>query len=142
MPVTAWPTADQVIFCAVHRSRLSTLLIDVPSNDAPAAATFWSNALGVPARPVTDEEQFTSLHGALPGLDLSVQAVHDHARYHVDIESDDVEAETARLVALGAVEINRWLECRILQAPGGHTLCVIPQHSDPETFERLSQLWQ
>jgi hypothetical protein len=125
----------------VHRSRLSTILIDVPVGEAATAADFWSRALGVPARPVPEEEQFTSLPGALPGLVLAVQAVDDQPRYHVDIESDDVEAETARLVALGAVEVDRWLECRILRAPGGHLLCVIPPHSDPETFERHSHVW-
>jgi hypothetical protein len=125
----------------VHRSRLSTLLIDAPVEEAGRSAAFWSAALGVPARPVPDEEQFTSLPGALPGLTLAVQAVDDRARYLVDIETDDLDAETARLIALGAVEINRWLDCRILRAPGGHLLCVIPRHSDPETFERLATVW-
>ncbi len=125
-----------------HRSRLSTILIDVPRGEAPSAAAFWSKALGVPARTVPDEQQFTSLHGALPGLILAVQAVDDQARYHVDIETDDVEAEARRLVALGAVEIGRWLECVTLRAPGGHLLCVIPSHLDPETFESLSQAWE
>jgi hypothetical protein len=91
---------------------------------------------------VPDEEQFTSLPGALPGLVLAVQAVDDRARYHVDIETDDVEAETARLVALGAAEVGRWLDCRTLRAPGGHLVCVIPRHSDAETFERLSRVWE
>ena len=113
----------------MHRSRLSTILIDVPEASAAEAAAFWSAALGVPANPVPGEEQFTSLPGALPGLTLAVQAVDAEARYHVDLETDDVDAETARLQALGAVEINRWLECRILRAPGGHLLCVIPLHS-------------
>ena len=125
-----------------HRSRLSTILIDAPEGEAAASAAFWSAALGVPARPVPQEEQFTSLPGALPGLTLAVQAVDDSARYHVDFETDDVEAETARLVGLGAVEVDQWLECRILRAPGGHLLCVIPLHSDPETFERLSTAWE
>jgi hypothetical protein len=44
-----------------HRSRLSTILIDVPAGAAPVAAAFWSQALGVPATPVPDEEQFTAL---------------------------------------------------------------------------------
>lgn len=96
----------------------------------------------MPARTVPDEQQFTSLHGALPGLVLAVQAVDDQARYHVDIETDDVEAETRRLVAHGAVEIGRWLECVTLRAPGGHLVCVIPSHTDPETFEALSQAWE
>ncbi|MQA26221.1 MAG: glyoxalase/bleomycin resistance/dioxygenase family protein [Micromonosporaceae bacterium] len=126
----------------MHRSRLSTLLIDVASDEAPAAATFWSAALGAPARPVLGEEEFISLPGAFPDLVTAVQAVDDRPRYHLDIEADDVEAETARLVGLGAVEISRWLDCRTLQAPGGHLLCVIPRHSDTETFERHSRVWE
>jgi hypothetical protein len=125
----------------VHRSRLSTILIDAPIADAAAAAAFWSAALGVPARPVPDEEQFTSLPGALPGgLTLAVQAVDADARYHVDLETDDLDAETARLIALGAVEVGRWLDCRILRAPGGHLLCVIPRHSDD--FDRHATTWE
>ncbi|PZF97174.1 VOC family protein [Micromonospora endophytica] len=125
-----------------HRSRLSTILIDVPRGQAPAATAFWSKALGVPARAVPDEQQFTSLRGALPGLVLAVQAVDDQARYHVDIETDDVEAEARRLIALGAVEVGRWLECITLRAPGGHLVCVIPCHIDPKTFESHSQAWE
>jgi hypothetical protein len=124
-----------------HRSRLSTILIDTPAGEAPAAVGFWSKALGVPVHSPDGEPQFTGLQGALPDLVLAVQAVDDQARYHVDIETDDVEAETARLLGLGAVEVDRWLECRILRAPGGHLLCVIPLHSDPETFRRLSREW-
>jgi hypothetical protein len=95
----------------------------------------------VPANPVPGEAQFTSLPGAFPGLVTAIQAVDDEPRYHVDIETDDVAAETARLVALGAVELRRWLDCHILQAPGGHLLCVIPLHSDPDTFHRLARVW-
>ncbi|GAA0456095.1 hypothetical protein Ade02nite_04930 [Paractinoplanes deccanensis] len=124
-----------------HRSRLSTLLIDAPRGEADRAAGFWAQALGVPARPVPGEEQFLSLRGVLPDHTLAVQAVDDAPRYHVDIETDDVEAETARLVGLGAVEVSRWLECVTLRAPGGHLLCVIPRHSDQETFDRLAQTW-
>lgn len=125
----------------MHRSRLSTILIDAPTAEAGATARFWSAALGVPARPVPNEEQFTSLAGALPNLVLAVQSVDDTPRYHLDIETDDVDAETARLLDLGAVEVSRWLDCRTLRAPGGHLLCVIPRHSDDETFDRLAQTW-
>lgn len=125
----------------MHRSRVSTLLIDAPTDEAPAAASFWSAALGVPAEPVAGEEQFTSLPGVLPDVVTAVQAVDDQPRYHLDIETDDVDAETERLLGLGAVEVSGWLECRTLRAPGGHLLCVIPLHSDPETFARLAQVW-
>lgn len=126
----------------MHRSRLSTLLIDVPADEAPAAADFWSAALGVPARPVPGEEQFTSLPGVLPGLVTAIQSVDDDARYHLDIETDDVGAETARLVALGAVQLRQWLDCHILRAPGGHLLCVIPLHSDPAEFAARAHTWE
>jgi hypothetical protein len=61
----------------VHRSRLSTLLIDAPTARAPAAAGFWSAALGVPARPEPGEEQFTDLPGSAPHLVVAVQAIDD-----------------------------------------------------------------
>ena len=125
----------------MHRSRLSTILIDAPSRDASATASFWAAALGTSAEPVPGEEQYISLHAALPDLVLAVQAVDDGARYHVDIETDDVSAETARLVGLGAVEVSQWLECRTLRAPGGHLLCVIPRHSEPDVFDRLARQW-
>jgi glyoxalase superfamily protein len=123
----------------MHRSRLSTLLIDTPAAEADASAGFWSAALGVPARPVPGEEQFTSLPDAVPGLVVAVQAVDDSPRFHVDIETDDVAAETERLLALGAVEVSRWLECRTLRVPGGQLLCVIPVHSDPDEFARAAR---
>lgn len=125
----------------MHRSRLSTLLMDVPVAEAQTAAAFWSAALGVPAVPVPDEEQFTSLPGAVPGLVTAVQSVDDGPRYHVDLETDDVEAETARLVELGAVEQGRWLDCRTLRVPGGQLICVIPLHSDPDEFARAAHSW-
>jgi hypothetical protein len=124
----------------MHRSRLSTLLIDTPKDSARATSDFWSAALGVPARPVPGEEQYTSLVGAFPELVVAVQSVDDAPRYHLDIETDDVEAETERLIGLGAVLLRQWLECRILQAPGGHLLCVIPQHS--EFFDKLARTWE
>jgi len=125
----------------MHRSRLSTVLIDVASDDGAAAVGFWAEALGVSARSEPAEPQFVSLPNALPGLTLAVQAIDDLPRYHVDIETDDVAAETTRLLGLGAVEVGRWLECRTLRVPGGHLLCVIPQHSDPDTFGRLAHVW-
>jgi hypothetical protein len=125
----------------VHRSRLSTILIDTP--DADAASAFWSAALGAEARPAAGEEQFTRLVGAIPGLVTSVQRLDEgEPRIHVDIETDDPDAETARLLALGATEVSRWLGCRVLRAPGGHLLCVIPLHSDPDEFAAAANVWE
>ncbi|WP_019073687.1 VOC family protein [Streptomyces hokutonensis] len=126
----------------MHRSRVFALLIDTPGPEAAAAAAFWSAALGTPAAPVPSEEQFISLHEAIPGLVTAVQSIDDtNPRFHIDIETDDVEAETARLLALGATPVSRWLECRTLRAPGGHLLCVLPVHSDPEVFNAGARSW-
>ncbi|MGW3104904.1 VOC family protein [Streptomyces sp. NPDC001100] len=126
----------------MHRSRVFALLIDTPGPEAAAAAAFWSAALGTPAVPVPSEEQFISLHEAIPGLVTAVQSIDDtNPRFHIDIETDDVEAETARLLALGATPVSRWLECRTLRAPGGHLLCVLPVRSDPEVFDAGARSW-
>lgn len=117
------------------------LIVDAPEQEAPAAARFWSAALGVPARVDPAEPQFTSLVGAVDRLATVVQAVDAAPRMHIDIETDDVEAEVDRLVQLGATEVSRWLECHVLQAPGGHLVCVIPVHSDPHLFEATAQTW-
>ena len=125
----------------MHRSRLYGIFIDTPVSEASDAAAFWSVALGAPAEVEAGEEQFTMLTGALPKLVAGVQAVDDTARYHVDIETDDVDAEVARLLALGAVRVSRWLDCHVLRAPGGHLLCVVPVHSTPELFAANARTW-
>ena len=126
----------------MHRSRLSTLLIDMPTTQAATGTSFWSAALGVTTHHPAGEPQYSTLDDVVPDLVVAVQAVDDAAaRYHVDIETDDVAAEVRRLTALGAVEVSRWQGCHTLQVPGGHLLCVIPVHSDPATFARLSRTW-
>ncbi|NKZ04496.1 VOC family protein [Actinomadura latina] len=125
----------------MHRSRLVGILIDTPAAQAGAAADFWSAALGGQAFPAPGEEQFTVVAGAVAGLFTVVQAVDDAPRYHLDIETDDLAAEVARLTALGAEPVSSWQEAHTLRAPGGHLLCVVPVHSDPETFANSARTW-
>ena len=125
----------------MHRSRLVGILIDTPAAEVGAAVDFWSGALGVQAQPVQGEEQFTVLSGAIPGLITVIQAVDDTPRYHLDIETDDLEAEVTRLTALGAEPVSRWLDAHTLRTPGGHLICVIPVHSDPGTFAKSASTW-
>ncbi|MEV0733215.1 VOC family protein [Polymorphospora sp. NPDC050346] len=120
----------------MHRSRLYGVFVDSPRAEADAAVSFWSAALGVtPERPADDE--YTVLPGAAGHeLAFEVQAVDDAPRYHLDIETDDVAAEVARLTALGAKEEARHDGWTILRAPGGHLLCVVPVQSDRPFFYR------
>ncbi|GIH66237.1 VOC family protein [Microbispora siamensis] len=125
----------------MHRSRVYAILIDSPEGEAAEAAAFWSAALGVPTRTDPQEPQFVSLHEAIPGLTVAVQAIDGAPRYHLDIETDDVEAETARLTALGATQVARWLDCHVLRVPGGQLVCVLPVASDPDAFAATARTW-
>jgi len=55
-------------------------------------------------------------------------------RYHLDIETDDLAADVARLTALGAEPVCRWQDAHTLRAPGGHLCCVVPVHSSARTW--------
>ena len=125
----------------MHRSRLSTLVVDVPAGRAGEAVAFWSSALGAAVDELPDEPGFTGLRDAVPGLVTAVQAVDDAPRYHVDLETDDVAAEVRRLVALGAREVSVWQGCHVLRAPSGHLLCVVPLHSDEAEFAATARTW-
>ena len=73
---------------------------------------------------------------------MAVQSVDDAPRFHVDIETDDVlEAETRRLLALGASEVAQWQECLDPRVPGGHLMCVLPVESDRAVFESEAKTW-
>ena len=125
----------------MHRSRVSTFLIDTHRDDVEAATAFWSKALGVRTSSPEGEPQFISLHDAVPGYVTAIQSIDGESRYHLDIETDNVRAEVARLTALGAVEVGDWQGCHTLRAPGGHLLCVIPVHSDPQYFAEHATVW-
>lgn len=127
----------------MHRSRLVGILIDTPAEHAELEVGFWADALGTPTYSPPDEQQFTALVGAVPDFFTVVQAVGDDApRYHVDIETDDLAAEVARLTALGAESVGRWKDAFTMRSPGGHLFCVVPVHSDPEVFARGACTWE
>ena len=126
----------------MHRSRLVGVIFDTPAAQVGREVDFWSAALGAPTYSPPGEEQFTALLGAVPDFFTVVQAVGDDSpRYHLDIETDDLAAEVARLTALGAVSLSRWKDAFAMRSPGGHVLCVVPVHSDPETFARTAHTW-
>ena len=116
----------------MHHSRLSSLIIDCKVEDLEAAARFWSAALGRPIRPGTDpaHDRYVPLDTNDDEPVIELQKVEHDSRVHLDIESDDVEAEARRLEALGArriAAIKTWI---VLEAPTGQRFCVIkPQRN-------------
>jgi hypothetical protein len=127
-----------------HRSRLSILLLDLPPEHHAAGSAFWSAATGHPAQPGPTDAQWTSLGVFAEGWHLEVQRTGSGTppRWHVDIESDDIEAEVARLEALGArrhryVEDGRFWQ---LLDPAGLVFCVVGIQTGEE-FEKYATHW-
>jgi hypothetical protein len=54
-----------------------------------------------------------------------VQKVKHDSRVHLDIESDDVEAEAARLEKLGARKVQKINTWWVMEAPTGQRFCVV-----------------
>jgi predicted enzyme related to lactoylglutathione lyase len=111
----------------MHHSRVSAFVLDCSVDDLSTATAFWSQALG---RPVADADQdgdgkYAELKTDADEPFLLLQKVEHEPRIHLDIETDDLDAEVARLEALGATRIafvKRWW---VMQAPTGHRFCVV-----------------
>ena len=73
-------------------------------------------------------------------MKILVQAVQHESRVHLDIETNDVEAEAERLVRLGAKRIAKVKTWWVMEAPTGQRFCVVrPQRAD---FEENANVWQ
>ena len=111
----------------MHRSRVATVIIDFDAQSFERGADFWSAALG--RERVKRSERFESLRGRIGGeggLYVGLQrGMDDPQKFHLDIETDDVEAEVARLQGLGAEVKARIRSHVVMRAPGGHTFCVL-----------------
>lgn len=106
---------------------LREIVIDAPSDRLAEAKSFWSQALLTRTAPLKDYTEFIALVDPAARCLVGIQDVGtDGPRYHVDIEADDVEAEAARLVRLGAVEVARHRSWVVLRDPLGLLLCVVP----------------
>ncbi len=110
----------------MHRSRLAGFIIDCQTDDLDAATRFWSAALQLPLHARSEDgPNYRRLSGAPGGLHVEVQKVDHDSRVHLDIESDDVEAEVRRLEALGATRVAAVRTWVVMQAPTGQRFCVV-----------------
>lgn len=113
----------------MHRSRLTAIAIDVPAGSVAATTDFWAGALG---RRVTPSQDGTYRNlGRVAGLDVFVQRLGEgDARVHLDVETDDVDAEVARLESLGATRVEPVSGWWVMRDPGGLPFCVVPPQTD------------
>ena len=125
----------------MHKSKLGGFIIDCETNDLGAAAEFWGAALGLPVRelPSAEGDQYRKLDDTRTGLHIEVQKVEHPSRVHLDIESDDIEAEVARLERLGAKKIRQIHTWWVMEAPTGQRFCVVRAAS--ENFAAQASTW-
>lgn len=125
----------------MHRSRIGVLLIDVPEDTFDRARAFWSDAIGVESEPEADDADYESL-GRLRSLKLFLQRTGrgTQPRVHLDVETDDVPAEVARLRDLGATIDREHAYFTVLRDPAGLVFCVVPVQTD-EDFEFNATTW-
>jgi predicted enzyme related to lactoylglutathione lyase len=115
----------------MHRSALGAFSIDVPSSHFEVSTAFWSAALATTSRVGTEHHEYRPLARGFGGLEGFLQDVGETPpRVHLDVHTDDVEAEVARLVGLGATEVARHGVWVVLSDPAGMAFCVCPVASD------------
>ena len=125
----------------MHRSRFAGIIIDCETDNLDAAADFWSAALGYPRKPSDDEEGdlYRTLQPPERETYVEVQKVDHQSRVHLDIESDDIEAEVARLESLGACKIEKFERWWVMEAPTGQRFCVVPPAN--KHFDETANRW-
>lgn len=111
----------------MHHSRLCAILIDCNTASLGDAARFWAEALGRPVDPEHPGSRGNYLMLRTPPDEpiVQIQRVSHESRVHVDIESDDVPAEVARLEKLGANVVERLERWVVMQAPTGQRFCIV-----------------
>jgi hypothetical protein len=112
-----------------HRSRLTALLFDAREDAYRPVIDFWSGALGRSAKaaePPDGRYTYLERDSWLP-IDLMIQRVPAAENgLHVDLETDDVEAEVRRLERLGARRKRQVKTWWVMEDPAGHAFCVVP----------------
>lgn len=135
----------------MHRTLLSTFIIDAPAETHEKTTQFWAGALGADVVRPRGGRDYRILEGASDDFRVVVQDVHSgEAGVHFDIHTDDLDAEVDRLVGLGATIVDdsfvdhpgQWV---IMADPAGRQFCVVyalnplrPQ-ADRDAFERKAK---
>ena len=124
-----------------HRSWINGILVDCEVEDIDAAARFWAEALGRPINPdhPGTRGDYVMLEDRPGEVSIQIQRVDHESRVHIDIETDDIPAEVARLEKLGATidkQLERWV---VMRAPSGQRFCVV--RVQREGFDKSANRW-
>ncbi len=119
------------------------VLVDAPASTYDATTAFWGGVNG------TTPEGDDGAHGTYSHMGLlgagvrlegqRLEAADDAARVHLDVETDDVAAEVARLEGLGATVVEPRHDYVVMRDPAGLLFCVIPAWTDG--FGEHARVW-
>jgi predicted enzyme related to lactoylglutathione lyase len=125
----------------MHRSQLGRIVIDCQTDDLEAAVRFWSAALGLKPKGADDpnDAHYVIFERDPNGIDIEVQQVAHPSRVHLDIETDDLEAEAARLEKLGARKVRKIRNWWVMEAPTGQRFCLV--RASRSKFAEEANLW-
>ena len=124
-----------------HYSRVLKVVIDAPPDLHDQELAFWQGVLGQELPGIYSAEY----HGAfLRGNDLMllVQRLGSGAPcVHLDIHTDDLDAEVARLERLGAKRMQKVQTWWVMRDPAGLLFCVLPVNRGSLNDEN-AQRWE
>ena len=125
----------------MHRSRLCAVLIDCNTTDVDAAARFWAEALGRPVdlKHAGSRGNYRMLESPPDEPIVQIQRVDHESRVHIDIETDDIPSEVARLAKLGAKVVERLERWVVMAAPTGQRVCVV--RAQRPGFPKNAKCW-
>jgi hypothetical protein len=119
-----------------HRSRLVQICIDSPAPVHETEVAFWRQATQWEFRTSTGDEFAGKLFPPAPGpVQLLFQRLGaddqgTHTRAHIDLGTDDMEAEARRLERLGATRIRPGDGWILLTDPSGMPFCATGNSPD------------
>jgi predicted enzyme related to lactoylglutathione lyase len=126
-----------------HRSRLCHFVIDV--GDLDQGVAFWSAALDAKEEQLGDASRQIYRRLRLPDSNVRILLQHTDdpkagkERMHLDLETDNVEAEVRHLEALGATrwdhQQERGYDFWVLRDPWDNEFCVL-QVNFPDLLAR------
>jgi hypothetical protein len=124
---TIWPDG--------HRSRVVQVCADVPAESYDGELAFWRAATGWQHQPGRRSEYDKLIPPDQSPLQLLIQRLEPDdgaltARAHIDMGTDDLDAEVERLQAEGATVQRRIEHWVVLGDPAGLPFCITPLPPD------------
>ena len=114
---------------------MRTICLDLPPEVHDEGLAFWRTALAADSHRGRNHPEYHSIDHPAAVMAVLVQHLGEGApRVHLDIDTDDVRAEVARLVSAGAAVVEEHQspngDWTVLSDPAGLLFCVVTADVD------------